>query len=349
MEVGKVMNSLGFGVHQDSKSTVKFTDEIKAEDMAAFFIQNGIINYTAKLQRRNLQLPYLTKASAILYRIDLPIKRNALFIAHTQRVIVKCVMDPSPYKQLKRATRELYIWSRYKHVNILPLLGFAILNGKLAMISPWIENGSVTEYVKKQHAADYYGLCTQLSCAINYLHTNGVIHGDIKGDNVLVSDEGIVKVMDFGVSIMAQLRIEFTHTGVGRGTERWQAPEILRRKTDSTKEGDIYALGMIHGDIKGDNVLVSDEGIVKVMDFGVSIMAQLRIEFTHTGVGRGTERWQTIIEIYTHDRPYGDTDIGHDEKCEIIAAFWALLERCWSGDPAARPTSDEIYKQLVTE
>ncbi|CAE6421394.1 unnamed protein product [Rhizoctonia solani] len=301
MEVGKVMNSLGFGVHQDSKSTVKFTDEIKAEDMAAFFIQNGIINYTAKLQRRNLQLPYLTKASAILYRIDLPIKRNALFIAHTQRVIVKCVMDPSPYKQLKRATRELYIWSRYKHVNILPLLGFAILNGKLAMISPWIENGSVTEYVKKQHAADYYGLCTQLSCAINYLHTNGVIHGDIKGDNVLVSDEGIVKVMDFGVSIMAQLRIEFTHTGVGRGTERWQAPEILRRKTDSTKEGDIYALGM------------------------------------------------TIIEIYTHDRPYGDTDIGHDEKCEIIAAFWALLERCWSGDPAARPTSDEIYKQLVTE
>ncbi|KAH7333838.1 hypothetical protein B0J17DRAFT_115998 [Rhizoctonia solani] len=71
-----------------------------------------------------------------------------------------------------------------------------------------------------------------------------------------------------------------------------------------------------------------------------------------------------MIEIYTQERPYGNTDIGHDEKCAIIAgtlrpwrpwriplnsrgkAFWSLLQQCWAGNPETRPTSTELYEQV---
>ncbi|KDN38304.1 hypothetical protein RSAG8_09603, partial [Rhizoctonia solani AG-8 WAC10335] len=230
--------------------------------------------------------------------------------------MVKCVVNKSPYKQLKHATRELYCWSRYEHENILPLLGFAVLDGNLAMISPWLENGSVTEYIKRKQNPDYHDLCTQLSYAIAYLHQHGLIHGDIKGDNVLVSDEGIVKVTDFGVSIVAQLQIEFTYTAKGRGTERWQAPEILRRKTDSTKEGDVYALGMTMIEI------YTQERPYGSMDLGHD---------ERCAIIEGTLCPRRPWRIPLHSRG---------------KAFWALLQQCWAGNSEARPASNEVYERL---
>ncbi|KAH7333840.1 kinase-like domain-containing protein [Rhizoctonia solani] len=324
-EISEIINALAVSqpftqANQGSKSRMRFNPDTGVEEMVTFFTQNGIIDYTEELIRGDMEiklhLPYLATAAARLYRADLSLKGGGQNTARTQKVVVKCVVSESPYKQLKRATRELYFWSGCKHRNILPLLGFAVLDGNLAIISPWVENGSVIEYLKKQYNHSHHDLCTQLTRAIAYLHEHGMIHGDIKGDNILVSDNGVVQVTDFGVSIVAQLKIEFTYTAKGRGTERWQAPEILRGITDSTKEGDVYAMGM------------------------------------------------TMVEIYTHQRPYDSIEMGHDTKCAIISgtlrpgrpwrlglknrgnAVWSLVQQCWEGSPESRPTSTEVYEQL---
>ncbi|CAE6352779.1 unnamed protein product [Rhizoctonia solani] len=157
---------------------------------------------------------------------------------------IKCVKHTTPHKRLKRAARELNCWSSHKHKNILPLFGFAVVEGNLAMVSPWMKNGCITEYVTRSPDCDRLKLCAQLAGAIAYLHEQNVIHGDIKGPNVLISDEGDVQVTDFGVSIMDHREIEFSVTSTGAGTQRWQAPEILRGDSDSSKEADVYALGM---------------------------------------------------------------------------------------------------------
>ncbi|KAH7333808.1 kinase-like domain-containing protein [Rhizoctonia solani] len=112
------------------------------------------------------------------------------------------------------------------------------------MISQWMNNGCVTEYVVKNPGCDRLKLCVQLACAIAFLHTHNVVHGDIKGRNVLVSDTGTIMVTDFGVSMMDHQEIEFTATKSRGGTLRWQPPEILRMETDSTKKADVYALSM---------------------------------------------------------------------------------------------------------
>ncbi|KAH7333837.1 hypothetical protein B0J17DRAFT_674311, partial [Rhizoctonia solani] len=250
-DISEIMNALDLSqpfteVHQGLGSSMGFTPEIGIEEMVTFFTQNGLIDYTDELKRGDtkfkLHIPYLATAAALLYKIDLPINK----------VIIKCAVNESPYKQLK---------SGYQHENILPLLGFAVLDGNLAMISPWVENGSVTGYVKKQQKPDYYGLCIQLSCAVAYLHEHGVIHGDIKG----VGHNGLPLLPVFSLPYLAGQRPyfgqgycesdRFRRIDQGAPTARVHihgkgqrhgvmAPEILRRKTDSTTEGDVYAMGM---------------------------------------------------------------------------------------------------------
>ncbi|CAE6508006.1 unnamed protein product, partial [Rhizoctonia solani] len=158
--------------------------------------------------------------------------------------------------------------------------------------------------------------CTQLARAIAYIHNHNVIHGDIKGPNVLVSDANIIQVADFGVSLMDHKEVEFSVTSAGRGTQRWQAPEILDGETDSSVEGDVYALGI------------------------------------------------TMTEIYTGEPPYGPDTWTRRKTTRVVEgrlrptrpvnlpidstgnAVWELMNRCWVGSPGERPTSGEVYERL---
>ncbi|CAE6423929.1 unnamed protein product [Rhizoctonia solani] len=299
-DVSRYMNKLALGQISDY---MRFTRATMIEDVVGIFTQYGLIDYTNEL----VHIPstaYVEKQSAKIHRVDLLIRGNNRYAGQTRKVIVKYLVNqPSSYKELKVKPK-------------VPVISFAVLDNQLTMISPWMEYGSITEYVDSQPKPDYHDLCIQLSSAVAYLHENKLVHGDIKGDNLLVSRNGTVKVIDFGVSIMAQLEIEFTQTSTGRGSVRYQAPEILKRKTDSTREGDVYALGM------------------------------------------------TMVEIYTHARPYGNKEIGYDEIYDIIRGIlrpgpprrlppnsrgkrtWKIMEDCWEGDPAARLWSSEVYERL---
>ncbi|CAE6497506.1 unnamed protein product, partial [Rhizoctonia solani] len=101
-------------------------------------------------------------------------------------------------KLFKHAAHELYIWSKCKHPNILELIGMAKFRNQITMVSPWMEDGNLQSFLPQHSELDRCKMCVQISDSISYLHSQGVVHGDIKGDNVLVSNEGIVKVMDFG-------------------------------------------------------------------------------------------------------------------------------------------------------
>lgn len=54
--------------------------------------------------------------------------------------------------------REIYIWSKAKHENVHELLGIIMFQGRLGMVSPWMENGNLQEYIQKQPDVDRYKL-----------------------------------------------------------------------------------------------------------------------------------------------------------------------------------------------
>lgn len=149
-------------------------------------------------------------------------------------------------KELKHTARELEAWSKLDHPNILRLLGLAELHEMLSMVSPWLEYGSVTSALKKWPNLPRYAYCKQLADAVAYLHSPqvDVIHGDIKGDNVLLDEHGHIKLTDFGLAIVHEQSMRFSETDPGGGTIRWMAPELLSEEGGRSKETDVWAMGM---------------------------------------------------------------------------------------------------------
>lgn len=78
--------------------------------------------------------------------------------------------------------------------------------------------------------------------ALDYLHRSGVIHGDIKGTNILVSKDVHALLCDFGLTKFAS---SSTSTALkSAGSLRWQSPELWEEKQAKTYESDTYAFGM---------------------------------------------------------------------------------------------------------
>lgn len=81
----------------------------------------------------------------------------------------------------------------------------------------------------------------ELASALAYLHAQGIIHGDIKGANVLVATGAKILVCDFGLAKMVDTKTPTSR--VGLGTLRWLAPELLD-SASKTFKSDVYAFGL---------------------------------------------------------------------------------------------------------
>ncbi|CAE6514661.1 unnamed protein product [Rhizoctonia solani] len=157
-------------------------------------------------------------------------------------------LEQCSYKTLKRAARELFCWSRMEHPNIHRLQGVIMFRGRcLGMVSEWMENGNLHEYLRKQPSTDRYQLCVHVASGLEYMHSCSTIHGDLKAVNILISSDGIARLSDFDFSIMSGVSsLVFSETSNSRlGSLRWAAPELLVGEAPKrTTQCDVYAMGM---------------------------------------------------------------------------------------------------------
>src|SRR5258708_21343804 len=111
----------------------------------------------------------------------------------------------------------------------------------------WVEGRSMRAWL------DEYGrvsvdvsvdLLQQLLSAVGVAHDLGVVHRDIKPDNILISNRGKTKILDFGISKLVDDKARLTATGSMVGTPAYMAPEQVKGETIDAR-ADIYSLGMI--------------------------------------------------------------------------------------------------------
>lgn len=118
------------------------------------------------------------------------------------KVYIRTLIPNAAREQLFR--RELRVARSADHRYILPCLGFAVLDSYTIIVTPFIKNGSLVNHIQAIALAERHRLLLQVAEALDYLHnTLSVVHGDLKCENILLSDEGTVLLMDFGLSSSA--------------------------------------------------------------------------------------------------------------------------------------------------
>ncbi|KAG8687767.1 Adaptor for signal transduction, partial [Ceratobasidium sp. 394] len=226
--------------------------------------------------------------------------------------------DAKGRKFLKHAARELYVWSRLKHDNILPLLGLAQYRDQMAMLSPWMDNGTLLDYIERNPTVDRCQLFIEVSEGLAYLHKNGAVHGDIKSGNVLVSREGIAKLADFGCTQLKQNTLRFTTTTPNTAISlRWAAPEVIAGDVMRSKEADVYAFGM--------TLLEAITGTVPFSD--KTDIAVLFVVCTQRLTPKRPEKFVSF-NIYQAD------------------LLWGIMLNSWAHEPSNRPDSATISGSL---
>ncbi|EJD07094.1 kinase-like protein [Fomitiporia mediterranea MF3/22] len=222
--------------------------------------------------------------------------------------------------------REIRAWSKLSHPNVLPLAGYMLeetggLSRLPSLVSEWMENGNILEFVKSNRDCDINRLAHGMAEGLAYLHANGVIHSDFKSGNVLISSTYEALICDFGAAHVTQdaqaAGVSSTVTGA-RGSCRWLAYELLadsEQYQTATKESDTWSFGMTLLE-----VLTGDQPYSHLKRDGQVIVA--------------------ITQKILPSPPTEGLIIGTRSQ------LWEVCMSCWRWEPSHRPTMTVIALRL---
>lgn len=160
-----------------------------------------------------------------------------------ERVAIKQMrLDQQPKKDL--IANEIMVMKEAKHPNIVNFIDSFIHSGDLWIIMEYMEGGSLTDVISHNVMSppQIGAVCRETLSGLAHLHAMGVIHRDIKSDNILLSLEGDIKITDFGYCAQTTDMRARRNTMVG--TPYWMAPEVITRK-DYDSRIDVWSLGIM--------------------------------------------------------------------------------------------------------
>ncbi|KAI5116311.1 hypothetical protein M0805_009155 [Coniferiporia weirii] len=239
-----------------------------------------------------------------------------------KRLHLYLVDDPGSTKLI---AKEIKTWSKLAHRNIVPLFGFIICeNGFPALVSEWMDNGSVLQYVRSHPEHDVIHLILGVAEGLAYLHEEDVVHADVKSGNVLVNSSGDAVICDFGISqaINSPQVALASNTALPNGAVgsiRWLSYELLAQSeiyTKHTKESDVWAFGM-----------TAYELLAKEPPY-----AEITIEA------------QVIISVMRKKLPTPPLSFSTWPKKKQEAL--KICELCWTIDPKSRISMPNVVKKL---
>lgn len=154
----------------------------------------------------------------------------------------KLSLDPVA---LLRFQREANAASRLNHPNIVEIYDVGEDEGQHFIVMEYIRGKTLKELIAARGAMDQQEalqIMDQLLAAIIEAHKNNIIHRDIKPQNILIKDDGTVKIADFGIATVSDA-VQLTQTDTVLGSVHYLAPELARGEAASF-QSDIYALGI---------------------------------------------------------------------------------------------------------
>lgn len=166
-------------------------------------------------------------------------------------------------KFIRRFQREALSVSNLSHPNIVEVYDVGEEDGQYYIVMEYIEGKTLKQLLNKRGALtlpEVIDIMTQLTDGLSHAHEAYIIHRDIKPQNIMIEDNGTVKITDFGIA-MAVNATQFTQTNSVMGTVHYLPPEQANGK-GATVKSDIYSLGILMYELltgsvpfKGDNAV----------------------------------------------------------------------------------------------
>ncbi|KIL55231.1 hypothetical protein M378DRAFT_18124, partial [Amanita muscaria Koide BX008] len=220
--------------------------------------------------------------------------------------------------------RELEIWSKINHKNVLPLLGIAHINPDAnipAFISLAVTIGNAKEFILRNPSFPPLHILHDIIQGLHYLHTfepDPIVHGDIKAVNVLIhsiNDRYEACLSDFGLNRFLVDSTLWRTPAIRAGSLPWMSPELMTgNEYTPTKESDVYAYGMTCYEILSGDVPFKSVTDEFAFSYKVDIMGQ---------------------------RP-------ERVKSTDLDCIWDIITQCWAEKEEDRPHTAEVLELVRT-
>jgi len=148
----------------------------------------------------------------------------------------------------QRFEREARLIAKLEHPHLLPVYDYNGAHNPPYIVMRYLEGGTLKDVITAYGALpllDAAHLTRQIASALDYAHRQGVIHRDIKPNNILIDQDGNAFLMDFGIARMTERSEGLTQTGFAVGTPSYMSPEQGMGEPNITPQADIYSLGVM--------------------------------------------------------------------------------------------------------
>ncbi|XP_047314313.1 serine/threonine/tyrosine-protein kinase HT1-like [Impatiens glandulifera] len=231
-------------------------------------------------------------------------------------VAIKLISQPEEDSELadfleKQFKSEVALLFPLRHPNIITFVAACKKTPVYCIITEYLSGGSLRKYLHQQEPYSLppslvLRLALDIARGLQYLHAQGILHRDLKSENLLLGEDMVVKVADFGISCLE------SQCGSAKGftgTYRWMAPEMIKEK-HHTKKVDVYSFGIVLWELL--TALTPFEDM--------------------------TPEQAAFAVCQKNARP--------PMPASCPKAFRHLVNRCWSSNPNKRPHFDEIVDTL---
>jgi len=192
---------------------------------------------------------------------------------------------------------------------------------QFAMVSEWMPNGNINGFVKAHQDKNRFELLEDVAKGLIYMHDQRMVHGDLKGVNILIDGTGHARLADFGLlAILSDTTLTSSSSLIAGGTVRWMSPELFcpedfgLKDSRRTKYSDCYALGMV---------------IYEVLSG--------QVPFPRYG------NYTVVAKVSKGERPGRP---GGAKGKWFTDGVWGMLERCWIPKRDDHPRIEDVLRCL---
>ncbi|KAL4062619.1 kinase-like domain-containing protein [Scleroderma yunnanense] len=231
---------------------------------------------------------------------------------------LRCV-PPIEEQSITRILREVYVWTQLHHENVVPVFGVATtVNFSISLISDWMDMGNAIDHVQRREV-DPRPLLLDIANGLRYLHeqTPAIIHGDLRGKNVMISQGGRALLIDYGVAQLVDSTFDNSVGGSSYDPSwiRWMAPETMEHGRDLNIKDDIWAFGMT----------------------ALELFTRRPPFYDIQGIN------DVIARIATSPPDHPGNQVTRDH---LTDGWWNICHSCWSRILSQRPSMSDVLRMI---